>query len=242
VFGKSSRALLLPDDFTAKIHGYKYYYVEIEEFEDRRASWKKPIIIPEILKKHKTCIYIDSDAIFPHLNLPVEWLMNYWSINPEIDSLTLALDPDKPYNEDKFGKAYLNTGFIIAQNTARTFEIMDEWRDCPEEGGRHPECTQFKVGFMSLTDQAGFGTYIRYDFPENIKELPCSEANGYPESNTTCIGTLVKHLWSGKDTWLKVAVGQQLRGDLLPAFHRRFVQEKGSYWITERDLMAAAHS
>ncbi|CZT22062.1 uncharacterized protein RCC_07932 [Ramularia collo-cygni] len=225
----------------AKIHGYKYYYVDIDEFTDRRASWKKPVIMPELLKRHETCIFIDSDAVFTHLTIPFEWLMNYWSIDPEKHSLTLAIDPDLPWNKDKFNKTYVNTGFIVAQNNERTFEIMDEWRVCPDDGGRHPNCTDFKTADPGhVTDQGGFGTYIRYDYKENVKELSCDDANGFPESETECKGTFLRHLWTGKDTWIKRTVGEQIPGDLLQAFHEWFLREREEFWITEKELMESA--
>lgn len=225
----------------AKIHGYKYYYVDIEEFEDRRASWKKPVIMPELLKRHETCIFIDSDAVFNHLTIPFEWLMNYWSIDPEVHSLTLAFDPDLEWNKDEFNKTYVNTGFIVAQNNERTFEIMDAWKGCPEEDGKHPNCTHFKTAEPgSVTDQGGFGTYIRYDYKENVKELSCDDANGFPESETECHGTFIRHLWTGKDTWIKRTVGEQIPGDFLQAFHEQFLREKETFWITEKELMESA--
>lgn len=223
----------------AKIHGYKYYYVEIEEYEDRRNSWKKPPIISQILKKHKACVFLDSDAIFHHLDLPFEWLMNYWQLHPKTNSLALAADPGSDNNKDKFGKVYLNTGFIIAQNNEKTYEIMDAWQNCPEEGGDHPECVEFRKNRPGKpTDQGGFGTYIRYDFPKDIKELPCTEANGFMESKSGCDGIFIKHLWTGKDSWIKVAIGEQVPGRLLPLFHKRFLAEKKDYYITEKELMS----
>lgn len=223
----------------AKIHGYKYYYIEIGQYEDRRDSWKKPPIMSEILKDHEACLYLDSDAIFHHLDLPFEWLMNFWDIHPDTNSLALALDPGSNNNKDKFGKVYLNTGFIIAQNNPKTFEIMDAWQACPDEGGAHPNCTEFRTnGPGRPTDQGGFGTYIRYDFPEDIKELLCTEANGFPESRSGCDGKFIKHLWTGKKDWIKIAIGEQLPGKSLELFHDQYLKEKGTYFVTEEELMA----
>lgn len=224
----------------AKIHGYKYYYVDIDSYEDRRDSWKKPNIMAKILKKHDACIYLDSDAIFHNLDLPFEWLMNYWNLNPTTNSLALAADPNAKNNQDKFGNVYLNTGFIVAQNNDKTYEIFDEWNACPEEGGKHPECTEFKLNRPGKpTDQGGFGTYIRYDYPKDIKELLCTEANGFPESHSGCEGKFIKHLWTGKKDWIKVAVGGQLPGDLLLEFQKDFVASKKDFYITEKDLMSS---
>jgi len=223
----------------AKIHGYKYYYIEIEQFEDRRDSWKKPPVMAEILKDHEVCLYLDSDAIFHHLDLPFEWMMNRWDLHKDSNSLALAADPTHKNNEDKFGKVYLNTGFIVAQNNPKTFEIFDAWQACPEEGGAHPECNEFKYNRPGKpTDQGGFGTYIRYDFPDDIKELQCTEANGFPESKSGCDGKFIKHLWTGKHDWLNIAVGQQIPGNYLEIFHQQYLAEKKDFFWTEAQLMA----
>ncbi|KAF4977917.1 hypothetical protein FZEAL_5622 [Fusarium zealandicum] len=225
----------------AKIHGYKYYYIDITQpYEDRRNSWKKPAILAKILQRHKACIFLDSDAIFTNLDLPFEWLMNYWQLHPKTNSLALAADPNAKGNQDKFEKVYLNTGFIVLQNNEKTFEILKEWDDCPNEGGKHPECTEFRKNKPGKpTDQGGFGTFIRYDYPKDIKELACTEANGFMESRSGCDGKFIKHLWTGKGTWIKAHIGQQLPGALLETFHRKFIEEKKSFYVTETDLMAA---
>ena len=227
----------------AKIHGYKYYFVEVEDFKDRRNSWKKPPVIAEILKKHDACIYLDSDAIFNNLELPFEWLMNYWDIHNDKSTLSLALDPDAPVNRDKFGKAYANTGFIIAQNNAKTFEILKAWEECPNDDSIHPECIDYRDsqgGSGHPTDQGGFGNFIRYDYAEDIQELPCTEANGFLESKSGCSGVFIKHLWTGKRNWIKVAVGQQIPGKFLALFHEQFLAEKDQFYITEKELMSGS--
>lgn len=223
----------------AKIHGYKYYYVNIDTFEDRRASWKKPTIMAKILKKHKACIYLDSDAIFYHLDLPFEWVMNYWNLHPDTNSMALAADPTHKNNMDKFEKVYLNTGFIVAQNNEKTFEIMEAWDDCANDGGKHPDCIDFRKNRPGKpTDQGGFGTYIRYDYPKDVKELPCTEGNGFPESKSGCEGKFIKHFWTGKNNHIKVAVGQQMPGAIFETFHKQFMAERDSFIITEQQLMA----
>jgi hypothetical protein len=88
------------------------------------------------------------------------------------------------------------------------------------------------------TDQGGFGTYIRYDFPDDIKELQCTEANGFPESKSGCDGKFIKHLWTGKHDWLNIAVGQQIPGNYLEIFHQQYLAEKKDFFWTEAQLMA----
>ncbi|PHH89619.1 hypothetical protein CDD83_5661 [Cordyceps sp. RAO-2017] len=223
----------------AKIHGYKYYYVAVSEPADRRSSWKKPPIMAKILKEHDVCLYLDSDAIFPRLDLPFEWLLNYWQLFPGINSLALAVDPDLEPNKDRFGKLFLNTGFIVAQNNPKTYEILDAWQKCPDEGHPYPGCVEFRYNEPGRpTDQGGFGTFVRYNFSDAIKELPCTEANGFPQNDWGCKGQFIRHLWTGKADQIKVDVGEQLPGPYLQLFHQQFRDEQDEFYLTESALMS----
>ena len=181
---------------------------------------------------------MDSDAVVHHMDIPFEWLMNFWGLHPTTNSFALAYDPKHPNNEDKFKGIYLNTGFIVLQNNKKTFEILDEWEACPEPGGKHPDCVDFRTNRPGKpTDQGGFGTYIRYDYPApDIISLPCNEANGFPESKAGCDGTFIRHFWTGKKTWIKVLVKQQIPGKFLELFHKKFREDKPTFWIKEKDL------
>lgn len=226
---------------TAKIHGYQYYYVRTEELKDRRGSWKKPPVLGRILEKHQTCVYMDSDAIFNHMDLPLEWLLNYWDINKDTNSVALAKDPKADHNKDKKGKLYDNTGFMIAQNRPETFKMMADWTVCADEGGKHPDCVEYRtVAFGRPSDQGGFGNFIRYDYADSVQELPCSEANGFPEDHSECVGTFIKHLWSGKNELMKVAIAQMIPGKFLEVFHKQMLREKNDFYLTEKHLMSKA--
>lgn len=231
------------NELPAKIHGYKYYFVHIDEYPDRRNSWKKAPVVSKILKDHKVCAFVDSDVTFNQLDLPFEWLLNYWRYWPDQQLLALALDPDGvEKNIDRYGKLYLNTGFIISQNLPRTHEIFAAWEACPDEGGKHPECTEFRKNAPGFpTDQGGFGAYIRYEFNRltDIAELPCNEANGFPESHSGCSGIFIRHWWTGKDDWIKEGVGPQVPGPYLKLFHQEFLADRPNFWITEHELMTS---
>lgn len=210
----------------------------IEDYPDRRSSWKKPPVLAKILKEHDVCVYLDSDAIFPRFDLPLEWLLNYWQLSPESNSLALALDPDLEGNKDKFGKLYLNTGFIVAQNKPTTYEILDALQRCPDDDGPYPGCREFRYNAPGQpTDQGGFGTFVRYNFTQNIRELPCVEANGFPQGDSGCKGQFVRHLWTGKSDQIKIDVGEQVPGPYLQIFHQQFRDEQDSFYLTEDALM-----
>jgi hypothetical protein len=222
----------------AKIHGYQYYHIKINGYPDRRDSWKKPSVLSQVLKKHDVCVFIDSDALFNRLDLPLEWLMNYWSISPQNNSLALPYDPDTQHNRDRRGNLFLNTGFMIMQNKNKTYEIFKEWDDCANDGGKFPGCTEFRnrKGWQP-TDQGGFGTFIRYEYPDEILSLPCTEANGFPESRSGCDGKFIKHVWIGKEDRLVQAVGAVFPGVLLETFHKQFLKESESFKTSEDDLI-----
>lgn len=183
-------------------------------------------------------MYVDSDALFNRLNLPFEWLMNYWKLDPTNNSLALSEDPDRDFNQDKFGKLNLNTGFIIAQNNPKTHEIMKAWEKCPEDGDPYPECVEFRTASPGRpTDQGGFGSYVRYSYKDDIKALNCDEANGFPLSNSGCTGLFIRHLWTGKDDWIKADFGAQTPGPYLELFHQMYLDEKSQFYVTEEQLM-----
>ncbi|KAH6684829.1 hypothetical protein F5X68DRAFT_20657 [Plectosphaerella plurivora] len=224
----------------AKIHNYTYYWVKTDEFKDgRRGSWKKPSILRRVLQKHPTCVFIDSDAIFHHLDLPFEWLLNYWGIDADKQVLAMSRDPDLKHNYDTHGKLYVNTGFMIAQSKPVTFNVLDDWASCPDEGGKFPNCTEWRTKAPGHpSDQGGFGNFIRYEYEDNIRELPCQEANGYLEHKTECVGKFIKHLWTGKNDHIKEAIAKQIPGIFLELFHKKMMAEKGDFYITEKELMS----
>ncbi|OCL01374.1 hypothetical protein AOQ84DRAFT_306820, partial [Glonium stellatum] len=176
----------------AKIHGYDYKFVQAANFTDRSPTWIKPSAIADVLKDYKFAIFPDADAAVNHMQIPMEWLLNYWDID-EKTSLAMALDPDGPgrVNNDTNGRVYANTGFIIARQSARTQDILRAWNECPSDT-RYPGCSTWKK--PRFHEQSAFGSYVRYDYEENIKELPCTEANGEPDFKT-CPGVFISHFW-----------------------------------------------
>lgn len=168
--------------------------------------------------------------------------MNYWQLDPVTSSLALAYDPDEDKNRDKQGTLYLNTGFIVAQNNPRVYEIMKAWDMCPLDGEPYPGCTEFRYNEPGRpTDQGGFGNYIRYDYANDIVPLPCNEANGFPLSETECHGWFIRHLWTGKKDHIKIEVEKQTPGPYLELLHRQFLAERKQFFMTEAELFSRQH-
>ncbi|KAJ5636364.1 uncharacterized protein N7484_009677 [Penicillium longicatenatum] len=207
----------------AKIHGYDYKLVTAEDYPHIHGTWCKVSVMREAIEHYKFVIFLDADIVLPHLHVPLEWLLNYWNINSET-LIAMARDPAADINKDERGQVFLNTGFVIAQQSLRTKEMFEAWDNCLN-GTRYPECHQW--GDKWPHEQAAFGTYLRYDFnrTEDVKALPCAEANGSPEvADTGCLGKLVRHYWATKHL-VPSKVQEGILRFFMPHLHDQFLQE-----------------
>ena len=186
------------DSLTAQIHGYDYKFIRAPDYADRWGTWVKVPMMKEALKTHEYIVFMDSDVMFHYPHLPLEWLLNYWNMTDDTLAM-MSIDPNEPQNYDEKGNRYLNTGFVIARQSKRTQEMYKAWAECPSEK-RYPGCARWKVDWAH--EQAAFGNYLRYDFdrPDDIRVLPCVEANGAPEAANRggCKGVFVRHFWVDK--------------------------------------------
>jgi hypothetical protein len=183
----------------ALVHGYDYKFVQAHEFEDRHATWIKPSALANHIKDYKFIVFLDADAAFRFLHVPVEWMLNHWDVKPH-HSFVMAKDPwsakEPQYNSDRFNRTYTNTGFMIVQNNEQTLPILKAWHECPDDT-RYANCSQWKQ--PRFHEQSAFGEYIRYDYEQNIMELECGEANGFPGVEVSnCQGKLIRHYWFDK--------------------------------------------
>lgn len=213
----------------AMVHGYDYKFIQAENFEDRHATWIKPSAIGNELKKYEWIVFLDADATFRYMHLPLEWLLNYWEIRPE-HSLTMALDPWDPnepqYNSDHNNRTLTNTGFMLVQNNPHTMEILKAWHECPDDT-RYSGCSYWKNSTHKFHEQSAFGEYIRYDYENYIKELPCAEANGFPGVKVSqCEGRFIRHYWFEKSLVKKDFGDNFMQAFTLP-IQRHFAQSWG---------------
>lgn len=183
----------------ALVHGYDYKFLHANNFEDRHATWIKPSALANHIKDYKFIVFLDADAAFRFMHVPIEWMLNYWDIQPH-HSFTMAKDPwdekEPQYNSDRFNRTYTNTGFMIVQNNENVMPILKDWHECPDDV-RYPNCSQWKT--PKFHEQSAFGEYIRYDYEQYIKELDCGEANGYPGVQIShCQGKFIRHYWFDK--------------------------------------------
>lgn len=173
----------------AMVHGYDYRFVRAPDWPGRYGTWTKVPILKEAVRQYDTVVFFDADAWFVHMDLPLEWLMNYWKVTKDT-SITLAKDPDTTSNRDSKGLVLYNTGFIIAQKSDRTQEILSALEDCPDEK-RWPGCAKWKKSFAH--EQRAFGEYVRYEYDKTTDILPIimQDANS-PK------GIFIRHDWPKK--------------------------------------------
>jgi hypothetical protein len=211
----------------ALIHGYDYKFIHATNFEDRHATWIKPSALANHIKNYKFIVFLDADAAFRFLHLPIEWMLNYWDITPK-HAITMAKDPwspDEPqFNSDRFNRTYTNTGFMVVQNTPNTLDMLKAWHECPDDV-RYANCSQWKQ--PKFHEQSAFGEYIRYDYGDYVKELDCGEANGFPGVEISdCQGKFVRHYWFEKHL-VKVDFRENLMNAITMPIQRIFAENIG---------------
>ncbi|KAJ4298930.1 hypothetical protein N0V90_004173 [Kalmusia sp. IMI 367209] len=210
------------------IHGYDYKFVRAHEFEDRHATWIKPSALAQHIKDYKFIVFLDADATFRFQHLPLEWLFNYWKIEPK-HSFTMALDPweeaEPELNSDRFNRTLTNTGFMVVQNNGHTMKILKDWHECPDDT-RYKGCSDWKM--PKFHEQSAFGEYIRYDYEDYVKELPCAEANGYPGVEASkCEGKFVRHYWFEKER-IKLDLQHNIMNAIMLPIQRIFAENIGN--------------
>lgn len=214
----------------AMIHGYDYKFIRAPDYPDRWGTWVKVPMMKQALKTHDFIVFMDSDVMFHYPHIPLEWLLNYWNITAET-LVAMAIDPDEPQNYDSRGNRLVNTGFVIAQQSKRTQEMYKAWGECPLET-RYENCSKWKFDWAH--EQAAFGNYIRYDFdrPEDIKVLPCVEANGAPEAMNRggCKGVFVRHFWVDKQLPLK-ALTDSVMQYFVPQLHAQYHEDSADHVV-----------
>ncbi|KAH7558989.1 hypothetical protein BM1_05126 [Bipolaris maydis] len=208
-----------------------------------------PHVIRELLPKYQFVVHMDADAMVSHLDLPLEWMFNRWGIQKET-SMALPWDTEEIRNgssisTDSMGLRVLNGGFIVAQNSTTTLEMLEAWRDCTTET-RYKGCANWKTQWSH--EQRAFSEYVRYDFnktPETIVGIPCDDAMGFPgfrefvlnsptvnEDISDCNGNMIQHYTSGK-ALAKGAGGVSAMQILSAVLQQQLLGHKRVLWYSE---------
>lgn len=209
----------------AKIHGYDYKFIQATTEPGLHATWVKVEEMHRTLQEgYQFVIFTDSDIVFPHLELPMEYLMDRWNITSDI-AMAAAEAPDEPEKYDIKGERNANTGFMIAQNTPIIDQMMKDWAECPSDK-KYPECSQWKDAYWH--EQTAYSNYIRHDYEKFTRTIPCDEADGAPEHNLPeprkCSGRFVRHYWVCKEC-LKGAVLESFANLIAPEVALNLVSE-----------------
>jgi hypothetical protein len=214
----------------ALVHGYDYRLIRAPQFTDRHGTWVKVPAMRKALEKHDFVIFLDSDAIFENVALPVEWLMGLWNITDDT-ILAIAKDPWVPNNSDAKGKVMWNTGFMIGQKSERTNEFFSRWEDCPT-GQRYKECTKWAYSWAH--EQAALANHVRYDYVENedVRVINCNEGNGLPgpRGGPNCNGVFIRHFWYGKNSTI-TELYNVLPEESVVDLHRHFHDRLSDFYL-----------
>ncbi|KAK0390153.1 hypothetical protein NLU13_3726 [Sarocladium strictum] len=213
----------------ALIHGYDYRIVRAPNYKDRYGTWVKPAVLKEALKTHEFVVILDSDAVFTHLQLPIEWLMNLWDITPET-LISMAEDVDNKDDYDPQGNLILNTGFVIARASQRSQDMLKAWKDCPNT---IEVCGTWKTKWAH--EQSAFSYYIRYLFnePNDVKNIPCDHANGniyYSDGKGECRGVFVSHNWHSKAKTIEI-LSQSVMKTVVQRLYHQFQADKHTLFV-----------
>jgi hypothetical protein len=191
----------------AMIHGYTYRFVHSTPPPGRAPVWGEILAMRGMLEKGECDVMInmDADAVFAHLEVPIEWLLNRWNVSSKDVSVVMPLDPslslDYPvgwphYNYDRNKRLWANPGFFTTINGPGARDILTAWNECPDRPDKFPGCSSYRNSMSA--EMGAFANYVRYLYPTRIREVPCTEGNGYPEMMTECRGVFVRHYTTDK--------------------------------------------
>jgi hypothetical protein len=204
--------------------------VRSPKYDDRHNAWGKVLMMQHALKNHDWVVFFDSDAMMANPEVPVEWLLNYWRVDRNT-SLAVGSESLLERDKDDRGNPGQNTGFMIVQNIPKTHHIYKMWAECPEET-HYKGCSKWKN--EKYVDQTAFSNYVVYEFKKDIKILPCTEANGYPEQEAecNCKGIFMRHHWMHKELTKDMFAHNVMRM-FAPRLHKHYME---NYDVLVEDL------
>lgn len=230
----------------AMIHGYDYKYYQAKHIKDHYDTWIMPHVFRELIPNYDFVVAMDADAIVSHMEVPLEWMFNKWGVQKHT-SMALPYDTEEfrgnfSISRDSKYNRVLNTGFVVAQNSPLTLELLEAWRDCTTEK-RYPGCSEWKDKWSH--EQRAFSEYIRYDFnktPETIVSIPCDDAVGYPDFKkinedynqglSDCNGNFIRHYTIGKEQ-VKQAGAYTIMQSMADVIQKSLLKKSDEIWYKE---------
>ncbi|KAF2218666.1 hypothetical protein BDZ85DRAFT_78407 [Elsinoe ampelina] len=202
----------------AKMHGYDYKFVQAPAPpKGTHATWVKIEAIQQVLQEgYKFVVFTDSDVMFPHLRLPMEYMLTEWNVTSEI-AVTAGYAPDEKEKYDHtHHRRMINSGFMVVQDTPVTAQLLKDWIECPTNV-KYPTCSDWKDVFWH--EQSAWSELVRYDYLDHVREVACNDVNGAPEhqleGDKKCTGKFVRHYWIAKDH-VKQAVQESISAVVVP--------------------------
>lgn len=181
---------------------------------------------------------LDPDAVFMHLTLPYNFLLNRWNFTFETSIAApndTAYFPDGgrvPNMFDSHDNVRINAGFITAQNIPKTFELIKAWDSCPDNEERFPGCSFLRQNWPG--EQGALGDYVRYDpefnKPTDVLAFDGSDGNGFPWNGMDVDGRFVRHFTTGKG-FVKSAVAEITMQSFMTMSQAQFFNADGGMTI-----------
>jgi hypothetical protein len=231
----------------ALIHGYDYKYYQARSIPNHHDTWILPHAFRELIPDYQFVVTMDADVTIPHMEVPLEWLFNRWGIQPHTSIAlpwdTLEVRDGEKVSVDSQGQRVLNTGFVVAQDSTTTRDMLEKWRDCTTEQ-RYDGCGTWAQTWSH--EQRAFSEYIRYDYnftPETVVSIDCDDAVGWPGfaadvakpgdyGVTDCSGNFVRHYTLGKDQ-VKEAGMLSVMNPLAEVLQRQLLKNQNTVWYKE---------
>jgi hypothetical protein len=228
----------------ALIHGYDYKYYQAASIPDHHDTWILPHAFRELIPDYQFVVAMDADVTIPHMEVPLEWMFNRWGIR-EYTSMALPWDTmelrnGEPISVDGKGLRVLNTGFVVAQDSPTTRDMLEKWRDCTTET-RYEGCAQWKQNWSH--EQRAFSEYIRYDYNFTPETIVCDDAIGWPgfkhdveggnEGISDCSGNFIRHYTLGKDQ-VREAGMLSVMNPLADILQKHLLKNQNTLWFKEK--------
>ncbi|KAF1919502.1 hypothetical protein BDU57DRAFT_536479 [Ampelomyces quisqualis] len=231
----------------AMIHGYDFKYYQAQSIKDHHDTWILPHALRELIPDYQFVVTMDADVTIPHMEVPLEWLFNRWGIQPHTSIAlpwdTLEVRDGKKASVDSKGMLVLNTGFVVAQDSATTRDMLEKWHDCTSES-RYAGCGTWAETWSH--EQRAFSEYIRYDYnntPETVVSIDCDDAMGYPGiaaeaarpgeyEVSDCSGNFVRHYTLNKGQ-VKEAGMLSVMNPLAELLRKQLLKNKNTVWYQE---------
>lgn len=85
-----------------------------------------------------------------------------------------------------------------------------------------------------MFEQTAFNEYVRYKYSEeeDLRELPCTETDGFPGDERGCDGVFIRHFWRDKGL-TKGGVADPIMRTLTAQLHEHFLEHTGE--LVEED-------